>query len=195
MAKSERKSIEARNFATVVYPESAPENWRETLQELKTAVFISPLHDCDCNPDGEVKKAHYHVMLMYEGKKNINTIRELCSTFGGVGCEKVESKRGYARYLCHLDNPEKAQYNPDDVTTYGGENYTVVIGTVLDKYKAIREMIAYCNDNGIVSYAELVEYCMRERDDWFRVLADNGTYMVKEYLKSKDWTIKRELSI
>lgn len=195
MSKSERKTIEARNFATVVYPESAPENWREILQELKTAVFISPLHDCDCNPDGEVKKAHYHVMLMYEGKKSINTIRELCSTFGGVGCEKVESKRGYARYLCHLDNPEKAQYKTEDVTTYGGENYTVVIGTVLDKYKAIREMLAYCNDKGIVSYAELVEYCMLERDDWFRVLADNGTYMVKEYLKSKDWTINRERSI
>lgn len=195
MSKSERKTIEARNFATVVYPESAPENWREILQELKTAVFISPLHDCDCNPDGEVKKAHYHVMLMYEGKKNINTIRELCATFGGVGCEKVESKRGYARYLCHLDNPEKAQYNPDDVTTYGGENYTVVIGTVLDKYKAIREMIAYCNDNGIISYSDLVEYCMVNRDDWFRVLADNGTYMVREYLKSKEWTMNRERSI
>lgn len=195
MSKSERKSIEARNFATVVYPDSAPENWREILQELKTAVFISPLHDCDCNPDGEVKKAHYHVMLMYEGKKNINTIRELCATFGGVGCEKVESKRGYARYLCHLDNPEKAQYNPDDVTTYGGENYTVVIGTVLDKYKAIREMIAYCNDNGIISYSDLVEYCMVNRDDWFRVLADNGTYMVREYLKSKEWTMNRERSI
>lgn len=195
MSKSERKSIEARNFATVVYPESAPDNWREILQELKTAVFISPLHDCDCNPDGEVKKAHYHVMLMYEGKKNINTIRELCATFGGVGCEKVESKRGYARYLCHLDNPEKAQYNPDDVTTYGGENYTVVIGTVLDKYKAIREMIAYCNDNGIISYSDLVEYCMVNRDDWFRVLADNGTYMIREYLKSKEWTMNRERSI
>lgn len=195
MSNSKRKSVEARNFATVVYPESAPENWREILQDLKTAVFISPLHDCDCNPDGEVKKAHYHVMLMYEGKKTLNTIRELCSTFGGVGCEKVESKRGYARYLCHLDNPEKAQYNPDDVTTYGGENYHVVIGTVLDKYKAIREMITYCKDNKIVSYAELVEYCMVERDDWFRVLADNGTYMIKEYLKSKDWTINREHSI
>lgn len=195
MSNSKRKSVEARNFATVVYPESAPENWREILQDLKTAVFISPLHDCDCNPDGEVKKAHYHVMLMYEGKKTLNTIRELCSTFGGVGCEKVESKRGYARYLCHLDNPEKAQYNPDDVTTYGGENYHVVIGTVLDKYKAIREMIAYCKDNKIISYAELVEYCMAERDDWFRVLADNGTYMIKEYLKSKDWTMNREHSI
>lgn len=191
MAKSERKSVEARNFATVVYPESAPEDWKQKLQELKTAVFISPLHDSDCNPDGEVKKAHYHVMLMYEGKKSINTIRELCATFGGVGCEKVESKRGYARYLCHLDNPEKAQYSPEDVTTFGGENYTVVIGTVLDKYKAIREMITYCKDNNIISYSELVEYCMMERDDWFRVLADNGTYMVKEYLKSKEWTVNK----
>lgn len=45
-----------RNFGTVVYPESAPENWQTILSELCIPCFISPLHDKDINPDGETKK-------------------------------------------------------------------------------------------------------------------------------------------
>ena len=42
-----------RNYATVVYPESAPENWQEILSDQIIPAFISPLHDSDVNPDGE----------------------------------------------------------------------------------------------------------------------------------------------
>ena len=34
-----------RNYACVVYPDSAPENWKEIIAESKVPVFISPLHD------------------------------------------------------------------------------------------------------------------------------------------------------
>ena len=53
-----------RNYATIVYPESAPKNWLDILREMKFNVLVSPLHDKDVNPeDGEIKKAHYHVLL------------------------------------------------------------------------------------------------------------------------------------
>ena len=68
-----------------------------------------------------------------------------------------------------------------------GADYTTTIGLVIDKYKAIGEMIDYCRSNGILSYSELLEYCREERFDWFRVLCDNGTVVMKEYLKSKSW--------
>ena len=29
---------------------------------------------------------------------------------------------------------------------------------------------------------------MTERSDWFRVLCDNGSYVIDMYLKSKHWT-------
>lgn len=186
---AERKSSDTRkrNFATVVYPESAPENWLEILTGLFIPAFVSPLHDRDVNATGEPKKAHFHVMLMFEGKKSEDQVRALVDSFGGVGLEKVESLRGYARYLCHLDNPEKAQYNPSDVTVIGGADYTYTIGIVADKYKAVREMIAFCKANDIVSYAELLEYASAEQDAWFRILCDSGTVVMKEYLKSVTW--------
>lgn len=176
-----------RNWATVVYPDSAPENWLELLGELCIPCFVSPLHDSDVNPDGEVKKAHWHVLLMYDSVKESTQVQENISVFSGVGCEKVGSLRGYARYLCHLDNPEKCQYSPEDVKSFGGADYITTIGLVTDKYVAIADIIDYCDTYGVVSYAQLLRYCRHERMDWFRVLCDNGTVVVKEFLKSKSW--------
>lgn len=177
-----------RNFATVVYPDSAPENWQEILSEQFVPAFISPLHDKDTNPTGEAKKPHWHVVLMFDGVKTIEQAVDVFNLIGGVGCEKINSIRGYARYLCHLDNPEKAQYSQEDVRSLCGADYVHTIGLVTDKYKAIGEMIDFCEVNGIVSYSELLKYCRMERFDWFRVLCDNGTVVMKEYLKSKGWT-------
>lgn len=182
----------ARNFATIVYPDSAPETWQEILSQQFIPAFISPLHDKDTNPTGEPKKPHYHVILMFEGKKSVEQVNEIFNLIGGVGCEKVNSIRGYARYLCHLDNPEKAQYEQSEVRSMGGADYIGTIGLVIDKYKAISEMIDYCKENNIISYSDLLEYCRLERFDWFRVLCDNGTVVMKEYLKSKSWTNERK---
>lgn len=190
MSEAKKKDNRTRNFATIVYPESAPEDWLDILQALAIPCYVSPLHDMDVNPDGEVKKAHYHVQLKFEGKKSPEAVQEIASTFGGVGLETVQSARGYARYLCHLDNPEKAQYKPEDVKSYAGADYFGEIGTVLDKYKAIREMKAFCRENNIIVFADLFDYAEENRDDWFRVLCDNGTYVIKEYLKSRYWGIR-----
>ena len=52
-------------------------------------------------------------------------------------------------------------------------------------------MIAFCKAQSILNYADLLEYCSEERFDWFRVLCDNGTVVMKEYLKSRSWTASK----
>ena len=190
MGERKASDVRKRNFATMVYPESAPENWREILAGYFVPAFVSPLHDKDINPNGEPKKPHYHVMVMFEGKKSDEQVKSLFDAIGGVGLEKVESLRGMARYFCHLDNPDKAQYNPSDVIAMNGSDYSYTIGIVADKYKAVREMIAFCKANQIVSYAELLEYASAEQDTWFRILCDSGTVVMKEYLKSVSWGMR-----
>ncbi len=177
-----------RNYATVVYPESAPEGWQNTLAEMCIPAFISPLHDSDLNPTGEEKKEHYHVMIMYESVKTREQAKELFDEIGGVGIEVVNSIRGYARYLCHLDNPDKAQYSTDDVRSLAGADYISVIGLATDKYKAIKEILDYCVINEVYNYCEILDYAREERYDWFRVLCDSGTYVIKEYLKARRYS-------
>lgn len=176
-----------RNFATVVYPESAPDNWQSILADFCVPSFISPLHDRDVNPDGEFKKPHYHVMLCFDGVKTFEQGKQILDAIGGVGNEVIQSVRGYARYLCHLDNPEKTQYSIDDVRCLSGSDYFAAINLPTDKYKAIKEMMFFCDEHDIKSYARLLMYASDERYDWFRVLCDSATVVIKEYLKSRSW--------
>jgi len=187
--KQEKQSIsKTRNYATVVYPESAPENWKEILEQCFVPSFVSPLHDKDINANGENKKAHYHVIIMFDNTKTEKQAKEIFDKIGGVGCEKVNSIRGYARYLCHLDNPEKAQYCTQDVISFCGADYLETINLVTDKYKVLEEMINFCEKYNVTSFYLLSKYAFQNNESWRRCLADNGSVFMREYLKSKQWS-------
>lgn len=177
-----------RNFASILYPDSAPDNWYSLLSAELVPAFISPLHSLDINPTGEAKKPHFHILLMFEGVKTIDQARCIFDKIGAVGCEKVNSLRGYARYLCHLDNPEKAQYDSSEVLSLCGADYSEIISLNSDRYKLLGELIDFCELNDIQSFSELVVYSRVHRPDWFRLLADNSSVFVSQYLKSRSWT-------
>ena len=194
--KKEKKSSSkrTRNFATVVYPESSPPDWQELLSAQFVPAFISPLHDKDKNPTGEDKKEHYHVIVMFDSVKTTEQATELFSLIGGVGCETVNSIRGYSRYLCHLDNPEKVQYKTDDVRALGGADYFSTIGLPIDRYEIIAEMMDYIDTHNIYDLRTLMRYSRAERPDWFRALCDNSIIVIKEYLKSAYWSDHTDLN-
>lgn len=180
--------VRTRNFATVVYPESASDDWMEVLSQLFVPAFISPLHDKDINPGGEPKKAHYHVVIMFDSVKTVEQAKAVFEKIGGVGCEVVQSIRGYARYLCHLDNPEKHQYEQNKVRSLCGADYVGTIGLAYDKYKALSEMEEFCERYNIFSYFVLARYASVHRSDWSRILKDCGTVYMREYLNSRKWS-------
>lgn len=194
MSKENTSAKRYRNFATVVYPESAPEGWQDALSDFHVPALISPLHDRDVNPGGELKKPHFHVMFMYEGVKTVEQAQEVINYIGGVGCEVVNSIRGYARYLCHMDNPEKVQYDPDSVKVLSGADYYGVISLAIDKYKSLNEMRVYCKDNNIFAFSDLYDYAAENHFDWFRVLSDCGAYVMKSYLKCLEWQFRTSQS-
>lgn len=183
-----------RNYSTIVYPDSAAENWIEKLQELFIPVLISPLHDRDVNPTGEPKKPHYHVLFAFDGVKTIEQVEVFVELINGVGCEVVNSMRGYARYLCHLDNPEKAQYKQEEVKSFGGADYSSAIGLPTDKYKALGEMQDFCEKYNVVSFYLLCNYARNNRIDWYRILCDSGSVFMREYLKSKKWSSENQIN-
>jgi hypothetical protein len=183
------KDYRTRNYASIVYEESAPHGWIEALKNQFIPAFVSPLHNRDVNPTGEVKKSHWHVILMFDSVKTTKQAQCVFDKIKGVGCEKVQSIRGYVRYLCHLDNPEKAQYDPTEVVSFCGADYYDIIHLVTDKYKALKEIQEFCINFNYYSFSDLMDYCLVYRPDWFRVVVDNTVY-IKEYLKSKSWTFE-----
>ena len=138
-----------RNYATVLYPESAKDNWLKTLQDLHIKALISPLHDKDTDESGELKKPHFHIMYIFDGKKSERQVREINELIGSVGLERVVSLKGYARYLCHLDDKDKHQYAISEVGALGGILYEETIKETSDKYRITKEILEFCKERGI----------------------------------------------
>lgn len=192
---AKRKAAQrARSYATIVYPDSAPADWMEKLEELHVPCLISPLHDKDINPDGTPKKPHFHVLLLFESVKSPQQVKEMLKKVKSVGCEKVNSVRGYTRYLCHLDNPEKHQYNPAGVQSLSGADYQSTVELASDRRETSREIISFCREYGIISFSSLIEYADAYREDWLVYLSKSG-WLVKEYLKSKAWSIEHGVDV
>lgn len=181
-----------RNFSTIVYPESAPTNWRELLAEICVPAIVSPLHDKDINPDGEPKKAHWHVMLLFPGVKTLQQVTDLCKKFGGIKPQDVPSVQGLARYLIHKDDPHKAQYNPNEIECFSGADWSEIVKTSRDRYDTLEDIIAFMDERKIFSYYDLVNYCRLNNRQWFEVCCDN-TVLLKGLCMSGGWTIEQRL--
>lgn len=184
-----------RNWATILYPDNENMNIftsMQKLEDLNIPIFISPIHDKDLDGDGVIKKPHYHVMLMFSGNKSYSQLDSLVKSFGGVGLERINDLRSYARYLCHLDSFHKVKYKTTDVYSFGGADYQSTINLVIDKISAVKEMILFCQEEHIYEFSDLVDYCISERDDWFRFLVEGSTSFVDKYLKSKLYKMRDE---
>lgn len=180
----ENKEYRTRNFATLVYPESAPDGWMDILDKEMVPYFISPLHDQDVTEDGEIKKPHYHVMIMFDNVKTIEQAKEVFNQIGGVGCEKIKSLTFYARYLCHLDHPKKAQY-PIHLVKAVGKDYFEVINSISDDRKCLKEIQEFIRDNDITLFCDLCDYALQFRpDDWFKAISEHYSYYLDKYIKS-----------
>lgn len=188
--KSQQGHGRSRTWATILYADSANPKWKEILAELAIPCFVSPYHDQDVNPYGEPKKPHWHVLFMFDGVKSLKQIQDISKQLCSVGQENVASTRGYARYLCHLDNPEKTQYNIDDVLTFGGADYRDVISLPSDKYIVIGEMMDFCDKYDVKSLYALMKYARKNKEDWMRALSDNCGYIMREWLESRKWSIE-----
>lgn len=171
------KIVKKRNWAFVLYPESAPENWREILTKTGLQCAVSPLHDKDINPTGEQKKAHYHIILCYAGPTSYNVVKALTDELNQPIPQSLEQVKGYYRYLTHKDNPEKYQYDEKDITTING--FSILDYTELSKTER-REMKLKIQN--VIRQIDIKEY-----SDLLNYLADNEMY--EEYDFASDNTM------
>lgn len=190
--EAKRAGSRTRNWAFIMYPDSAPENWKEIFNELHIQAAVSPLHDRDENPNGEIKKAHWHVVLCFENNKTENQVREISKMVNGTEVKMVQSLVGMLRYLTHRDNPEKAQYDDKDIITFGGLDVAKIILTSSDKVLMLEEIFDWIDKERCTKFTTLMRYCRVCRRDWFEMLATGFTIVVQAYLKDM-WREEHEV--
>lgn len=187
---SEKKSTSdnrVRNWTFVLYEDSSPDNWRDILDEMHIEWIESPWHDKDINGNGEPKKKHKHILLLFPGKKSYEQIKEITDSVNSPIPERCHNARSMVRYMAHLDNPEKAQYQVSDIIAHGGVDLAEMLRpSSSGRYSMIREMIDYVRSSGITEFQDLMDYAADEHyDDWFPLLCDNSAYIVNQYIKSQ----------
>lgn len=181
-----------RYWTSVIYRDSAPDNWREIIEDTHVKALVSPLHAADVNGDGTEKKEHRHIVWMYDSVKTYEQVCEDIAPLNGTIPQRVKSLVGTVRYLTHLDNPEKAQYNREDVIEFGGAHYDDVIKlSQTDRHMLLKQMRSYIVDNDVLDFCEFVSYCDENNDEWSRALDDTCTLQITQFIKSRYLRRKR----
>lgn len=180
------KVVKKRNWGMVLYPESAPENWRELLQQTGLPIAISPLHDKDVDPTGEPKKAHHHIILCYPGPQTFNAVKTLCSGLNQPIPIALDSVRGNYRYFTHMDNPDKYQYDPAEITVLNG--FSIMDFVELTKSEVIRiktDLQGFIRDQNIEEYADLMDALLDGGNMDYYDVASSNTFFFEKYISSR----------
>jgi len=187
--KTGEKNTKKRNWAFMVYPESAPDDWFDRLQKTGLQCAISPLHDKDVDQDGEgekPKKSHYHVIITYSGPTSFNVVKGITDSLNAPIPQALEQVKGYFRYLTHKDNPEKYQYDAKEIRTINGFNifdYTAMTRSEVNA--VIRDLLGLIRREDMTEYSELLDFLLDgEKYDQLDI-ARSHTLLFSCYLTSR----------
>jgi hypothetical protein len=180
-----------KNFAFLMYEDSLNPDWQEKLTGTGLQ-FWWIKHDKD------VKKSHYHVYVHADNPISEKTVQDICANCGAANktYKKIISQVGYLRYLIHMDNPEKYQYNVTEVHCANGARYSIreisrKSENESNDFDVIQEMIDYIDSNGVYLYCDFVRYCLAFRRDWFKILVSSHGRIIDKYIKSFYWAMRQ----
>lgn len=115
--KKDPKTIQSVNWEFVLYPESEVYDYTDMLNKITERFknFAYVKHDKDTDENGEIKKAHTHLLVRNEGSAvRLSTIQkdfpEINNSF-----QRVKNWRAAIRYLIHADAPDKFQYPVESI--------------------------------------------------------------------------------
>lgn len=184
-----------RYWTFVAYPESLPDDWKDYLQETGLQIGISPIHNKDLNADGEIKKPHYHILLCFNGPTTYSRVEKITKYLNATIPKRVMSVIGIVRYFTHKDNPEKAQYNEQDIQSINGFDPYNFDGITITMQQEIKKgIIQIIRNLKITEYKDLVDYMIdEEMYDMFQIVSTN-TIFFNYYLTSYRNSIKMELA-
>ncbi len=181
-----------RNWGAVVYPESAPEDWKEILKLKGLTFAVSPLHDSDLNPTGEKKKEHYHIIMCFNGPTSDKVVNEIMKELNQPIAIPLESVRGYYRYFTHKDNPEKFQYDDKKIELYNGFDVTDVLNN-FEVFQSLKQIQLLIIEQDIIEYSDLLDYLMK--NDYMEMwnVACSHTLFLNSYITSKRHKREKEI--
>lgn len=141
-----------RHFMILLYPEWG--NYQDILQDIKGSfkkyAYIKHI------PEEEEKKEHVHLVLSLDNPRSeISLSKRLDIDKRFV--KHIKSLRGSCRYLIHIDNEDKYQYNLDQVIVSHSFKsiYFKSFDDLLSDEEILANIYGFIDDNNFLSSIQL----------------------------------------
>ena len=190
-----KRAGRTRNLTAIFYPDDLPEDWRERLDETHVKWIESPLHDKDLNADGQPKKAHHHALFMFDSVKTheqfVDFLKGLFgesesgSIVGVADPQKVTDRCALVRYFAHMDNPEKVQYDVNDIKGHNGADPAEVLR--YNQTETLEMMVAieqFIDEKKLTEYSDLCRLLRDDHPEWYWVVVTRNTMHFTAYIRS-----------
>lgn len=193
-----QKNVKSRNWALIVYPESAPENWEDELIGLQ---YCHCLHSKDTvKSTGELKKAHRHVVISFDGPTTFNVVKELTERLHSPIPQPVRSLRGAIRYLIHADNKDKYHYSKEDIVSVGMDQEIEQAFAPkksddekkMERVAMWKKVMDIINDEHLTSWRQLDVVLKTLNDPDLIDYAANHAYLITQHLNENWHAARRE---
>lgn len=128
-------SLTGRVFGASLKPAWNEQKIQEFLNNTKGDIMVYIInHDKDTNEQGDLVETHTHIYLEYANPRKITTVANLLQVETNF-IEVVRNKKGYLRYLTHLDEKDKHIYEASEVYTNHNQTYEMLVrgNSITDK--------------------------------------------------------------
>ena len=194
--EAKRAGQRSRNWAVIFYPEDLPDDWQGILSEQHFGWIEGPLHDQDTNADGSPKKPHVHTLLMFGGVKTAEQVGKLLkesfgesetgSIIGVATPQQATDRSSVVRYMAHMDNPEKAQYDPADIVGHNGADPAEILRySATEKREMVLAMEEFIEQNNITELADFSAAIRYDRPEWHVILSTQMRVYFNAFIRSR----------
>lgn len=199
MDKIRNPPTKSKYFCAILYPDCNTydiDKVIKALAEEHLTFAVSPIHDKDLEDDGSLKKGHFHLLLAYSSATTLSNIR---GWFKACGMPESDlhsvrvcaSGVGYFRYLTHKDNPEKVQYDDNDIRVFNDfdELFKKFSRSSSSKIDDLVRIFKIVDELDTISFHSLVQYLMFNERDLFKLITSSSALAicVKEYQRSLEY--------
>ena len=200
-----RAGQRTRNWTVVFYPEDLPENWQGLVDELHFRWIEGPLHDKDVNADGKPKKPHHHTLFMFDTVKSEDQVCDMLkevfgksetgSIIGIAAPQKVADRCAIVRYMAHMDNPEKVQYDIADIVGHNGADPSEVLRqSATEKREMIIAMEEFIEQHEITELADFSRLIRYDKPEWHTILTTQMTMYFSSFIRSFRYKVQHGLT-
>lgn len=133
-----------RNFMILLYPEW--ENFKDILQDIKGSfkryAYIKHI------PEAEEKKEHFHLILSLDNPRTIESLSKRVGVPKNL-IQSIKGLRGSCRYLVHIDNEDKYQYDLTQVIVSNAfkDTFFKSFDDLMSESEIIENIFSFIDDN------------------------------------------------